>query len=139
MKRLVLLLFCLCCFCLTGCTQWSDIPKGYTDKAEYFDPDGFQDYTDYCWYEYDRNPVQEDPRYHIVTESDVEEVQGYFANFRSWMEAGGRLDEYDFDDACISAGDYVRIVTNGRDRYADYDVYFYDAESGVLYYIHSNI
>ena len=52
------------------------------------------------------------------------------------METQGRLDEYDFDPACIGMGDYVRFDKRSM---ANYTVFFFDTESGILYYIHSNI
>ena len=63
------------------------------------------------------------------------------------MDAADRTEEYDFDDSCISAGDYFYIKTKegeaiGNSKYEkfdDYYVYFYDTELATLFYIHSNI
>ncbi len=118
------------------------IPAGFVRKEEHFDPDGFQDYVDYCKYWYpNAESLQKDGRWHPVSEEEIEEIRGYFENFRGWMELAGRLDEYDFDPSCIGAGDYVRIETgsNHWSQYDDYTLYFFDAETGILYYIHSNI
>ncbi|MBR4579349.1 MAG: hypothetical protein IKO22_07060 [Oscillospiraceae bacterium] len=118
------------------------IPEGYIQKEEYFDPDGFQDYTDYCKYVYsDASAFIEDERWHRVTETELEEVKGFFEDFQKWMELEQRQEEYDFDPACISTEDYVRIHTGERARnpYDNYSVYFFDADSCILYYIHQNI
>ena len=46
-------------FVTTGCSQSKmvGIPDGYIDKEEYYDKDGFQDYTDYAKYQYDSKDV----------------------------------------------------------------------------------
>lgn len=139
------------CLLLAVCfvqTAARPIPQGYVSKAEHFDPDGFQDCTDYCKYLYtSAEPFTGDARYHAITASEAADVAGYFENFRNWMEIEGRLDEYDFPQGCVNAGDYVLISTNegqrigdGRyDKYDDYTVCFFDTESLTLYCIHNNI
>ncbi len=143
------ILFVAACL-LTGCAAVAvsvprveqQIPAGYLQKEEHFEPNSFQDYTDYCKYWYsDAEPFEQDERWHNVSEEEIGELRGYFENFRGWMEAEKRLDEYDFDSNCIGAGDSVRIEIGYTpwSRYDDYTVYFFDAESGILYYIHNNI
>ena len=150
MKRFVcMVLTCLSILCLNGCSSGSDLPKGYTSKEEFLDKNGWQDYTDYCKYYYNSTSVIENSQYRMITESDIEEIKGYFSNFRGWMEAGNRLEEYDFDDSSITEGDYVFIETKEGEpigkaghtygKYDNYTVYFFDVESCVLFYIHSNI
>ena len=54
----------------------------------------------------------------------------------------GIIEEYDFDKVQITAGDYVRIESEyieGTSTYASFDVYLYDVETNILYYIHNNI
>ena len=133
--------------CISGCSSFSDkaILKGYIDKEEYFDKEGFQDYTDYCkyYYEESNNLFLESNIYSVVTKDNIENIRSYFTNFESRMDSS----EYDFDDSCISEGDYIYIKTkewesSGDSKYtkfADYTVYFYDTESATLFYIHSNI
>ena len=63
------------------------------------------------------------------------------------MKLENRMDEYTFDIASVSFGDYVRIETKegkpiGESRYGkydDYNVYFFDTDTKTLYYIHTNI
>jgi hypothetical protein len=128
---------------------YSNFPKGFTEKEEHFDPDGFQDYTDYCKYYYENaEGFEKDSRFTSVSEVGTEAVKGYFDNFRNWMETCDRLSEYDFDPSIITNDDYVRIVTRederiGRDgrygKYDDYTVYFFDTGTNTMYYIHNNI
>lgn len=137
--------------CIIGCSSFSDklIFKGYIDKEEHFDKEGFQDYTDYCkyYYEYSNNLFLENDIYSVVTNEDIENIRSYFTNFKSWMDTADRADEYDFDDSCISEGDYIYIKTKegeqiGNSNYKkfnNYSIYFYDTESATLFYIHSNI
>jgi len=133
--------------CISGCSSFSDkaILKGYIDKDEYFDKEGFQDYTDYCkyYYEESNNLFLESNIYSVVIEDNIENIRSYFTNFESMMDSS----EYDFDDSCISEGDYIYIKTKEWEssedskytKFDDYTVYFYDTESATLFYIHSNI
>ncbi len=148
---LLILVFVLACHSFTACAVLAakPIPKGYTGKEEHFDPDGFQDYVDFCIYRYaSEEPFRQDARYHLVSVEETGEIAGYFADFRGWMAADDRLHEYSFDPACISTGDYVLIETReekpiGQDgqygKYDCYSVYFFDVGSLTLYYIHANI
>ena len=139
---LILIVFAVGVFCVDLATN-PVIPAGYHDSEEFFDPDGFQDYTDYCKYYYrDASRFENNSEYHKIDKSEIDEVKGYFTNFREWMATEKRLSDYDFDIRCITVGDYVRIVndeTNESYEYADYDVYFFDTETCILYYIHANI
>lgn len=128
----------------------NSVLPGYIDKVEFFDEDGFQDYTDYCKYIYDEDGAQKfykSGKYHFVENSEIDYLKGYFENFEMCMESMGRSAEYDFDDKCISEGDYVYIKTKegtpiGNSyyrKYDDYSVYLFDTESRTLYYIHNNI
>ena len=145
LKALALLFLLLLqgCAAVTAIPRVEDeIPAGFVRKEEHFDPDGFQDYVDYCKYWYpDGEAFARDGRWHAVSEEEIEDIRGYLENFRGWMETAGRLEEYDFDPACIGAGDHVRIEIGSThwSQYDDYTLYFFDAETGVLYYIHSNI
>ena len=124
---------------------YGKLPEGWFDKEEHFDTDGIQDFTHYCKYFYDSpDAVFADERYKSVAEVGEDTVRGYFENFRDWMEAADRLDEYDFSEAQITPDDRVYIINKLADEgtqwfYADYDVFFFDTETRTLYYIHSNI
>lgn len=136
--------------CISGCYSFSDkgVLKGYIGKDEHFDKEGFQDYTDYCKYYYEKsnNLFFKNDTYSELKEEDIENIRSYFTNFESWMNAADRVDEYDFDNSCISEGDYIYIKTKegepiGNSNYKKFDnysVYFYDTESSTLFYIHSN-
>jgi len=124
------------------------ILNGYHDSEKYFDPHGFQDYTDYCKYYYKDKfdkKFSNSFLYKKVEEEDIENITSYFMNFEHWMEIEERLDVYDFDIDVISEGDFVRIETkeygdsDPKWKFANYTIYLYDIESHILYYIHSNI
>lgn len=45
---------------MAGCASQADsvgIPKGYIEKEEHYDKDGFQDYTDYAKYIYSSKDI----------------------------------------------------------------------------------
>lgn len=150
MKK-VMILSLMLIIIITGCYKRLDnveIPKGYINQQEFYDENGFQDYTDYAKYIYStQDIIVNNNKYKKITTEDAENIKCYFENFHSRMKASNRLDEYDFDESIINEGDYIRIKTKegqkiGDSRYEKYDnysIYFFDIETFTLYYIHSNI
>ena len=134
-------------FIITGCSQSKivGIPDGYIGKEEYYDRNGFQDYTDYAKYMYDtKDIITSDKEYKKIELDDIQNIVGYFENFSGWMEAADRLSNFDFDINDINEGDYVKIKTKegqkvGNGKYDNYSIYFFDIETLTLYYIHNNI
>ncbi len=123
---------------------------GYTSKTEHFDPDGFQDYVDYCCYRYRDKAVSafaSHDLYREVAADDVEEIVGYLENFREHIIADGRAEEFTVNTDCVSEGDYVYINTKEGQpigdavyqKYDCYSLYFFDTDSAVLHYLHANI
>ncbi len=134
-------------FATVGCSNSEivGIPDGYIDKEEYFDKDGFQDYTDYAKYMYDsKDVITDNKEYEIIQYDDVQNIVGYCENFSKWMKIADRLNEYDFDISIINEGDYFKVETQegsqaGNDKYDNYSMYFFDVETLTLYYMHNNI
>lgn len=117
------------------------ILKGYYEKEEYFQEYGFQDHTDYCKYFYKKasdNKFINNTKYEIVKEENIEGLKNYFNDTRKWMNIEGRFNDFDFDNSIISAGDYYYLDLKSS-GYNNYNLYFYDIETHILYYIHSNI
>lgn len=142
----IMVMFCSCSF---SSVLEPAILQGYKSSDEHFDPDGFQDYVDYCKYyyneEFDRN-FKNNEMYSEIQNEDIENIISYFDDFKGWMKIEQRMDEYDFDNSIITAGDYYHLDTKEGDfgdpdinKFVDYSLYFYDIESHTLYYIHSNI
>lgn len=153
MKKIVLsvivLIGVIICISVYSSLENKEVLKGYIGKEEYFDKNGFQDYTDYCKYYYNEsnNLFVENDKYSLVKMEDIENIRSYFTDFESWMKEANRDNEYDFNDSCISEGDYIYIKTKeGKSigdsiykKFDDYSIYFYDVESATLFYIHTNI
>lgn len=123
--------------------------RGYKEKNEYYG-EGFQDYVDYCKYLYHKDfddKFCNNKLYNKVTQEDIDNIKGYFENFKGWMKTKNRMQEYDFKQESISVGDYFYInskegepIGEGTyDKYDSYSVCLYDIETHTLYYIHSNI
>jgi len=116
------------------------ILDGYYNKEEYWDTNGFQDYTDYCKYYYNENTFfSENTSYKRVSITDIKTLKSYFNNFYNWMNIDNRLNEYDFQTEVISSTDYYYIENKNPSNFDSYTIYYYDTESKILYYIHSNI
>ncbi len=114
----------------------SKILKGYYKSEEYWDKNSFRDYLDYCKYFYkDDSKFKTNDYYHRVTKDDIEKIYNHFKEIERWMKIQNRLNEYDFDYAKISVGDYYYLDGGSYDNYT---IYFFDVESKVLYYAHIN-
>lgn len=134
---IIIVMVVLCCGCSN---QPKHILEGYISAEEYWD-EGFQDYTDYCKYYYDKSDkkvLENDSGYSIITDDTINIIKEYFKYFpKEHM-----MDEtkYDFDIDIIEEGDYAYIEDTGNED--DYDenycVYYYDISENVLYYIHHN-
>ena len=87
-KRLVMLVtfFFLVVF-MAGCFSPADsvgIPKGYIEKEEYYDKDGFQDYTDYAKYIYSsKDIIVNDDKYFEIKEEDISNIK--FENMKPFL------------------------------------------------------
>ncbi len=128
----------------------ASLPK-YDDSDCYYG-EGFQDFTDYCKYYFSEESdiieaLKNNQYFKLVTDSDVEEVKSYFENFEGWVEYEEYKDKYDFEDDCVDTLDYFYIenkdtcekYANYPDKYSAYNVYFFDTQTKILFYIHSNI
>ena len=141
MKKICLFFLLLMFPILFGCTKEnSAIPEGYHNKAEYYDT-GFQDYADYCRYEYLSSQAHlfaEHNSYRLVQDSDFERISAYFSFFEQRLEAQGRKDILDFETQYITQGDYMYLLTATQpDPYYKFTLYYFDAESSTLFYFHN--
>lgn len=155
MKKLCIILCVLLWLsAATGCssedTVISTLPK--YRSMELCTTGGPQDYTDYGVFTYDSVTAEdlEGTGYFTkVTATESEEILAHIDNFEEWVTViGGELEEaYHFDQSAVSAGDYCYIDTkygqpigNGTyDKFDHYTVYFFDMQTQILYYFHSNI
>lgn len=70
---ILLLIFCAC-----SQTNLSSIPRGCISCDEHLDKNGFQDYVDYCKYNYSSaDAVVKRRDYNRVSESDVEIIKAF--------------------------------------------------------------
>ena len=147
MKKILITIILILLLTAGGGTMYTEIPKSYISKTEYYDKEGIQDHTDYAKYGYDKVIVENDDNYTKVSKDDIENIKSYFNNFKDVMESLERLNEYDFDVNSITENDYVRIVTKegtpiGDSTYGKFDnysIFLFDSETLTLYYIHNNI
>ena len=118
----------------------SSIPSGYVSKEEHFEQGGFQDYTDYAKYIYESSSAFENNGdYLTVSGTDITIIKEYTDHFKDWMSIDNRLHEYNFDDSCITIGDYYRLKIKYEDNpLSDYTLWFFDTETYTLYYFHNN-
>ena len=116
----------------------------------------FQDHTDYAKYYYDSVDFTENKYFNKIQESDLTKINEHLEDFESWIETYRENDSsreivvnYDFDRTIIDSEDYIyidseKMTTTWDDgttttTLANYNVYFFDTQTQILYYFHNNI
>lgn len=143
MKKLIFVL-CLClllCGCGTGSVKDGNIPKGYTSYKQYYDKEGFMDYTDYCYYVYTgADAIKANGRYTELKRGDngketyMDDVKKAAEEFVDWMKALEREGELTFSLSDITEGDYAYLKENS---YSIITLYFFDTQTNTLHYMHN--
>lgn len=117
----------------------------YTHK-EFYTCGGFQDYTDYAKYTYEvSESVFTHSSYFLkVTEENIPKINAYLDNFENWTRTCSDfpLEAYDFDRSQVQTGDYFYILNRYEEPAAEFDnynLYYFDMDTGILYYFHNNI
>ena len=149
---LILMMACSCFIIFETAQDKAKRMVGQYSKEEYYSSGGFQDYTDYAKYHYDKMPDFESNKYFsAITSSDIKALNGYIDNFEQWISVISPENEvvknYDFDRSVITESDYFYIYDkmgepigeSAYEQYDYYDVYVFDTESCILYYFHNNI
>lgn len=108
------------------------------DSSDCYYSNGFQDYTDYCKYYYEKQDdiikeIKNNEYFKPVANADIGELQSYFDNFEGWLKYVDYKDKYDFQRNIIDTKDFFYIENNETyekyavypDKYAAYNVYFF--------------
>lgn len=129
------------------------------ETRRFYSSGGFQDYTDYAVYtfaEIDEEDLLHNDYFCLITDNNDEFFSGFMDNYESWIQVyrdsepdSELVENYDFDRNIMNRGDYICIIGDDEEQrnedidtygmYYDYDIYFYDVESKILYYFHNNI
>lgn len=156
MKKFVsLLIVIILMFSLVSCKPPED--KILVSLGEYkdyvFNSKGdFQDYTYYAKYYYSSTNIDKNEFFTKIKQSDFTKINEHLDDFESWIETfkdGDASHEivvnYDFDRSIIDTEDYIYIDSekhtwsDGDTSLVNYDLYFFDIQTLVLYYFHNNI
>lgn len=154
------IMLCICFFAvvisLSACKAPEDkvlMSLGEYKNNEYYTEGEFQDYTDYAKYYYDFVDFTENEYFNKIRESDLTKINELLADFELWIEIYRENDSsleivvnYDFDRSIIDSEDYIYIDSekftttwdDGTTTLANYDIYFYDTQTQILYYFHNN-
>ncbi len=140
---------------ITTCETPEDVvltSLGEYDDHVFYSEGGFQDFTDYAKYYYTSVSIDENEYFTKIQESDFTNINEHLDDFESWIETikdGDASHEivvnYDFDRSIIDTEDYIYIYSekhtwdDGDTSLVDYDIYFFDTQTLVLYYFHNNI
>ena len=149
----------LMCVMLVAVLQYTSSDKvvlslGLFTKREFYSNGGFQDYTDYAKYHCVRARTANNKYFSPVTETDIATLHAHLDDFEGWVSNADPTSKlathYDFDRSIIDTQDYVYIYDEYMDNtnvfgdvtsrtLANYDVYFLDSQTQILYYFHNNI
>jgi hypothetical protein len=140
---------------LASCAMLEDpivASLGDYETHVYFTSGGFQDFTDYAKYYYRSAEVTENLWLEKIQETDLPVINKHLDDFEGWIETIGRSEpdsevilKYDFDRSVIDAEDYFYIDSeertweDGQTTLVNYDVYFFDIQTQILYFFHNNI
>ena len=154
MKRFIFVLVLLL-ISFTACDAPEDkvlASLGKYDDFVFYSEGAFQDYTDYAKYYYTSTNIYENDYFAKIQESDFEKINEHLDDFESLIKTfkdGDATREivvnYDFDRAIIDTEDYIYMDSEKHTSYdgytllTNYDIYFFDTQTLVLYYFHNNI
>ena len=113
----------------------------YTDKIEYIDG-GFGDFTKYKEFYYEKTNISEfesNAYFKKVDKDDIVTINDYFIHFENSLQFFEHKENYKFNKSQIKENDYFYIDSKGDCIYDNYDVYYVDMKTCIMYYIHSNI
>ncbi len=156
MKRFVISFLCIIVslFILSSCTVPEDkvlLSLGAYKEIAYYSEGGIQDFTDYAKYSFESSNLDNNDFLKQINPDSKADFIEYIEDFEKWVEVAPESSEvvinYDFDKSIISDDDYLYIYDAYADttreiydeKFLDYDVYFYDCETNILYYFHNNI
>lgn len=113
MKKCILIV-CLLCLVLTGCFYdlFDATPKGYIDKVEHFDENGWLDSTDYAYYQYKSDGeklFKNNGDFLKVKNDDIKVLGEFYDHFKNMMSMSDRENEFEMQKSQITEGDYYRI------------------------------
>lgn len=148
MKRLYSALFALLLLLCSACTREDGVLNTLPpwESREFYTSGGFQDYTDYGKYRYAGLTPADfngNPCFSPMTAEDCQALLPFIENFSGWvalMDDDSELARgYDFDPGAVTPGDMLFLSAREDAPFASYTVYFFDMESQILYYFHSNV
>ena len=120
---------------------------GIWTNKEFYTHGVFQDYTDFGIYSFLWSNIESSPYFSPISKSGKENLLAFLDQFEGWISSikqhnpDDRLaSNYSFDRNLIDAQDYFYIYEDALyPKFGCYDIWFYDAQTGLLYYFHDNI
>ena len=120
------------------------LPK-YEKKGIYSSGD-FQDFTDYAkyFYQISQATIAQNKFLRPLAEEDIPKIIEYLENFEEWVCACQELpaESFDFDKSIISVGDYFYVSNYNEEQdraFWNYNLYYFDMDASVLFFLHNNI
>ncbi len=144
MKKLIsFILITLLLLSFTACTQSNKVLNSLGKHTEicFYTHGEFQDYTDYAKYQFD-SPNIDDNKYLKKIDADSKaSFENHMDNYEPFViEYCSEDITYDFDRSVITDTDYIYIYDDpDYPEYGNYSIWFYDFETEILYYFHTNI
>lgn len=154
-KRIICIATVLLTVILSSCFLFQDrvlSSLGKYESHEFYTSGGFQDYTDYAKYYFSKANITDNNYFSQIQSTDLDTLNEHLDDFEGWI---GLYKQdypemeiaiyYDFDRSLIDTEDYFCLgsekVTfeNGITSLVNYDIYFFDIQTNVLYYFHNNI
>lgn len=109
-----------------------------------------QDINEFRTYTYSSAKPENSEYFSRLSQHDNAKLKGFITNFEGRIgfyesrdltsQDKKLLEHYNFDRSIIDGEDYFYIRLEYEDKpYWNYDVWFFDSQTNILYYFHSNI
>ncbi len=143
MKRTLLIILSISLvFAFTACTTQNDKvlrSLGKYTKICFETHGGTQDYTDYAKYQFESPALEDNPYLKKIDDSSLASFKNHLDVYEPFIYNYCFDIHYDFVRGFISDTDYIYIYDDpSYPEYGNYSIWFYDFETNILYYFHSN-
>ncbi len=138
---LILLILILLSF--TACTQNDTVLNSLGNYSEicFYTHGEFQDYTDYAKYQFESPNIDDNKYLKKIDANSKKSFEDHLDRYEPFVNEYCTKDiKYDFNRSIITDTDYIYIYDDtDYPEYGNYSIWFYDFETEILYYFHTNI
>ncbi len=143
MKKIIFIILLILLLSCTACTQNDKVLNSlgkYSEICSYTHGE-FQDYTDFAKYQLDSPGLEKNQYLKKIDDDSKKSFENHLDSYELFVTEYCLEDiKYDFDRSIITDTDYIYIYDDpDYPEYGNFSIWFFDFETEVLYYFHTNI